>query len=322
MSLSIVIPAYNVEKYLDDCLLSCVNQDIEPSDYEILIINDGSTDTTLETAQRWASEYSCINVISQPNRGLSMARNAGIEASSGDYIMFVDSDDMIRTDSLSSIHEKCMKDNLDMLRIGAADILDGRSRKRFRLEDMGICKGREMMKQQFQVCAPFAIYKREFLDRHSLRFLPGILHEDNLFTPTAYYLADKAASYAQTIYYVRQRPGSITRSANPQKSIDLLKVADLLAGFSAERVENGFRKYFDKQIADCLNGCFKNALCLEDKDREMVSEAILMNKDLFRHFRHSSALTHRIEGVVLEIFPKHALSIYRVLELKRYFRRK
>ena len=117
MLLSIVIPAYNVEKYLDDCLASCSRQDIPASDYEVIVVNDGSKDGTLRIAERWASEHSSIKVISQPNKGLSEARNVGMAVSEGEFIMFIDSDDWIADNCLGRIIGIFRSTEADMVRI-------------------------------------------------------------------------------------------------------------------------------------------------------------------------------------------------------------
>ena len=317
MQLSIIIPAYNAEKYLDECLVSCYRQDMPECDYELIIINDGSDDGTLAKAQEWADKHSNIKIISQENKGLSLSRNAGIEASQGDYLMFLDSDDMLVENSLVRILTKCRKDDLDLLRICAADVIDGQSKRRFIFNDTDIAPGRELLKDKFQVCAPFAAYKREFLMQNSLRFYPGIYHEDNFFTPVAYYLAEKIGTWNRICYLVRQTPGSITRSSNPKRSTDLLKVVELLEKFSSEKVEARYRKYFDKQISDCLNVCFKNACGLESDEQKKIVEMIYGQREIFRHFTGSSAMTHRIEGFLLKLFPRRMLSVYKNLNSLR-----
>ena len=106
IQLSIVIPIYNVEKYLYTCLLSIMTQDIPLTDYEVILINDGSSDGSLVIAERFAAQYSNIRLISQENRGLSGARNRGIEEAQGEYIWFIDSDDYIEIDCISVLDRK------------------------------------------------------------------------------------------------------------------------------------------------------------------------------------------------------------------------
>ena len=97
-AVSIVVPVYNVEAYLEKCLDSLVNQNFD--NYEVIIVNDGSTDKSKEIAQRYENKYSNVVLIDQKNKGLGGARNTGIEAVKGEYILFVDSDDYIHPDTL------------------------------------------------------------------------------------------------------------------------------------------------------------------------------------------------------------------------------
>lgn len=316
MTISIIIPAYNVGKYLDECLGSCLRQDLDVSGYEIIIVNDGSTDGTLDIAQAWASRHSNIKVISQENRGLSEARNAGMEVAEGDYIMFVDSDDLISENILGRLARTCTTHSPDMLRICAADMIGNNVRRRYSYKAFtGLSSGKALLRTRFSVCAPFSIYRRGFLNEYQLRFHPGIYHEDNEFTPRAYYLAERVISIDDIVYLVRQTPNSITRSASSRKSLDLLKVAGLLDAFAQEKAGQEYRKYFDKQISDCLNVCLRNMLNLNPEDRESLKQRIRENRKLFRHFRRSSSLSHRIEGILLTLFPGKMLEIFRILDM-------
>ena len=101
MKLSIIIPAYNVSNYLDKCLESCFKQDLSEKEYEVIVVNDGSEDSTLDIALRWKTLHENLSVISQQNQGLSMARNNGLRAAQGEYVMFLDSDDWYDPNMLS-----------------------------------------------------------------------------------------------------------------------------------------------------------------------------------------------------------------------------
>ena len=96
MKISLIIPVYNVEQYLEKCLLSCLDQDLPQSDYEIIVVNDGSPDGSLAIAERIAATATNITVVSQENGGLSAARNTGLEIAKGKYVWFIDSDDTIK----------------------------------------------------------------------------------------------------------------------------------------------------------------------------------------------------------------------------------
>lgn len=113
--LSIIVPVYNVEPYLERCLLSCLRQDIPQDDYEIIVVNDGSTDGSRAVAERMAGGNGNIKVYSKENGGASSARNYGLKKASGKYVMFVDSDDYLFENVLRSLVQQCEKNHLDVL---------------------------------------------------------------------------------------------------------------------------------------------------------------------------------------------------------------
>ena len=130
MQLSIIIPAYNAEHYLGECLDSCLNQDLPVEDYEIIVVNDGSADATLEVAEKWAGLHNNIKVLSQENQGPSIARNKAIDIAQGKFIMFIDSDDYIVENCLKTLTTRCIEEDLDMLRFCAANVIDGKAVRR------------------------------------------------------------------------------------------------------------------------------------------------------------------------------------------------
>jgi glycosyltransferase involved in cell wall biosynthesis len=124
MKLSIVIPVYNSSNYLDDCLGSLLDQDLNKDKYEIICVNDGSTDNSLDILKLYAEKHQNIKVINQENKGHSTARNVGLKAAKGKYVWFVDSDDFIDGNSLSTIISYMEKNDIDFLTIGLRNVLN------------------------------------------------------------------------------------------------------------------------------------------------------------------------------------------------------
>ena len=126
VKVSVIVPVYNVEKYLKDCLNSVINQTLE--DIEIICVNDGSTDNSLAILEDYAKKDSRIKIINQKNKGLSGARNTGMKHVQGEYILFLDSDDWLKEDALSELYWSHLDDNLDMLFFQTVDYYeeDGR----------------------------------------------------------------------------------------------------------------------------------------------------------------------------------------------------
>jgi len=324
MKLSIVIPAYNVEKYLGQCLESCFRQDLESDEYEVIVVNDGSMDATPEIALQWESSHSNMKVISQENKGLSEARNCGLAAAKGEYTMFLDSDDWIVDNCLRSLIDKCLQDKLDILRFCAARMINGSPYRMFSYKGFAeTSPGKDLLKTRFFVCVPFSIYRTDFLRENGLSFYPGIYHEDNEFTPRAYYLAERVGSVDDLIYCLRQTPGSITHSVNPKKVKDLLKVSEQLMTFAEQSVTTKYRSAIYKQSADCINACFRELNRMDKRDSAILFDSIYRSRrQIFGYFLKSASIKHRIEGMLMYIFPKRMLGLNRLLDLVHYKERR
>ena len=247
MRFSIIIPVYNVEKYLRDCLDSVLGQSL--SDWEAVCVNDGSTDHSLSILEEYASRDSRITIISQPNGGLSAARNTGMNAAKGDYVIFLDSDDWLEPNALDIIASS----------MGDEDLLCYSGRRYYEQENsynnsdelqerhyssgIDYYNDNALRKRDFAfVCVVLRAYKRSYLEMNGLRFKEGILHEDNLFTPVACYYARMVSTINKCLYNYRVRRESITTVNNPKRLSDLMCTANELAAFFVHK------KGFDKTV--------------------------------------------------------------------------
>lgn len=164
IKISLIIPVYNVEQYLEQCLNSCLNQDLPIDDFEIIVINDGSKDNSLSIANEFEQKYRNIKVYSQVNQGLSTARNKGLSLAKGEYVWFIDSDDWIKSQSLRKITDLCIENSLDALSISAANVIGDSIERRSNYKSNDIFNGKDVLKMGvINVCAPFTIYKRDYL---------------------------------------------------------------------------------------------------------------------------------------------------------------
>lgn len=221
MRLSVIIPVYNTGAYLAACINSCLDQDIPSDDYEIILVNDGSTDDSAEIIEEYWSEYPNVRVHSQRNCGLSVARNVGLDMARGDYLWFVDSDDMIRKNCLNSLLDYA--EGSDVLAFGPM-----LHRHRMSGSDYIVAT-----KGHFQHPVQYYIFRRQFLIDNELRFYPGIFHEDSEFTPRALYFADSLVICTDSCYSRTVRPDSITRSMDIRRAYDLIFVAGRMKDFIA-----------------------------------------------------------------------------------------
>lgn len=316
--LSIIIPVYNVELFVEKCIRSCETQDINKDEYEIIVVNDGSTDNSLNIVNDLARRFPNIRVFSQSNAGLSAARNKGIQNARGDYIMFVDSDDWIAEKCLGKICSKLKIEQPDALAICAANVKgDGMIERRQAYADVTPMSGYELLKKGVSPCAPFAIWSAKFFKKYELSFFEGIFHEDSEFTPRAYYLADKVSFVNDIIYYVFQNPNSITRTPNPKRAFDLVNVVCThLSKFCKSIVRKEHRPVFYNLIALYLNNALAY-ICMADKrQQKLLDDAIFLNEHLILDMQNASSIKYRLEVFLFRVFPKHYVRIYKLLKLR------
>jgi len=228
---SIVIPVYNVEAYLAECLSSAVNQDHE--NIEIIAINDGSTDASLFILEELQTRHNNIIIRSIKNQGLSAARNLGLEIATGEYILFLDSDDFIEKNTVSTCLKSFREHQSDIVFFSARIFFDGIDAsiyKKFSGErapplQNTTLSGRSFFSQSIKlksylVSACLYMYKRQGLG--DIKFYPGILHEDNLFT-TRLLLENPHAKIfciSDSLYNRRVRPDSIMTQKKQERHIN------------------------------------------------------------------------------------------------------
>lgn len=223
MKLSIIVPIYNVEKYLERCVVSLINQDISLSDYEIILVNDGSTDNSLSVAYAIQKKYEIVKVLSQENQGLSGARNTGLDNAKGEYLMFIDSDDYLKPNCLGALLTKCKKHDLDVCHYKLAVMKpDGKivDDTFVGLEFDKIYNGLQIIKDGQligSVCSN--IYKRSIFETNKLRFTLGITHEDVEFTPRLFANVNKVmvVDAAPYVYFYNDNSLSTAPSFEKRK---------------------------------------------------------------------------------------------------------
>lgn len=240
MQLSIIIPVYNTALYLAACMDSVLRQSSAES-VEVICVNDGSTDDSATILHTYAERYSNVRIISQPNGGLSAARNTGLRAANGEYVLFLDSDDRIKPDTLS-ILDANLSECPDILAFGSElwyyenEYSVPNDKFNHRQYDR-MLSGQQYL-DQF-VCergwgpsaACFYAYRRTFLRQHSLCFPVGLLHEDELFVPQACALAQNVKILSNILYEYRMRENSIVHSAKLKSYQDKMVISEYLYDF-------------------------------------------------------------------------------------------
>lgn len=208
---SVIVPVYNVEKYLKRCLDSLINQTL--SDIDIICINDGSKDSSLQILEQYAQKDSRIVIYNQENSGLSVARNTGLEHASGEYIGFVDSDDWVDLDFYEKLYNSAKNNNAD---IAVADFIrehPNKKPKRLKLKEEKIYTTPEdkfmICKVHREGCVWNKIYRTEFIKSINLKFVPKMYYEDRDFTIRSLYFSKKLVTTPNTYYRYFVNPKSI-----------------------------------------------------------------------------------------------------------------
>lgn len=245
MRFSIIIPVYNVERYLRECLDSVSDQTF--SDWEAICVNDGSTDGSATILEDYASKDGRFKIVAQPNRGLSAARNTGMDAAKGEYILFLDSDDWLKSNALETLAQSLNDEDMlcfsgrrffeETNSFNPSDVLPEKTYD----SGMDYYNDNALLPRDFAfVCVVLRTYKRSFLIENNLRFKEGIFHEDNLFTPLACYYATNVRVVNACLYNYRVRANSITTTEDLKRLDDLMETANELAAFFVAK--QGFDK--------------------------------------------------------------------------------
>lgn len=252
--ISFIVPVYNVQKYIKQCVESLCNQTIK--DIEIIIVDDGSEDDSIKIIKQFNDKR--ILIISQENRGLSAARNAGLEIANGEYIAFIDSDDFIGDNkAYEEMYNIAINEKSEIV-AGNAIWYYSEEKKYTMLRDKTLFFKSPMDSEQFfiscmksnMVYAPvwLNLYKRSILVNNNIWFKEGVYHEDEEFTPRVLLKANKVSIYNKTFYIYRQRGGSITNSnLSFKKGMDFLEIClqleNILSDIRNDELKFLFKKY-------------------------------------------------------------------------------
>lgn len=277
---TIIIPVYNVQDYIRECITSIQSQTY--TNLDILIINDGTKDESINVIQDLIDSDDRIRVINQLNQGLSGARNTGIDNAKGDYIAMVDSDDKIKPLFIERLLEIAQMTNADIVR-GSFRDLDGNIPKGWIADfKTPVTTGADVLDKFLDNNTSFVVwsslYKTEFLIDNKLRFIPRILLEDGDFTSRAYLKAETVVTTNITEYQYRIRPGSILTSNNAQRMSD--SEALVIQNFIKlhDSITDIYRQYIIAKviyafIRDWTRILSKNHVDLNETQKDIYSKA-------------------------------------------------
>lgn len=313
---SVIVPVYNVEKYLDKCMNSLVNQTLE--DIEIIVINDGSTDNSLKILNKYKKKYpNKLIIIDQENKGISVARNNGIEIATGKYIGFVDSDDYVKYDMFEKLYNKIEKTKSDIVVCDFEEYYMKTGKFKY-MNFTNNIKSKNLYEDASIIntidYAPWnKLFKKDLFN--DIRFLKNIKYEDLNAILKTFLIASKISLVKESLYIYRINDTGETRTVNKkvkdiliilQDLIDYSKSIDVFNKIKVELRELAVNKCFfyliysyhlkdakfsyefRQEIINFLNKNFQNwrLVLLKNKSLEirLISKLVLMNNAVFKYF--------------------------------------
>ena len=227
--LSFIVPFYNVEPYIEECIRSLYNQDVPQEEYEVICVDDCSPDGSRAIVEHLQKEYPTLRLLTHAtNKRQGGARNTGLREAKGEYVWFVDSDDYLKPNCLKDMLELAEKEDLDVLKF----YFDRENGKEEMLASEGVVSGSSLIFDvqtnihlSMRCCSAVQqIIKREFLQRNGIIFAENVQYEDDDFSYQIHALAGRTRLIAQKPYVVRSTPNSTTRRQN-----DFRRVRDIYA---------------------------------------------------------------------------------------------
>lgn len=301
--ISVIVPVYKVEDYLDRCVESILNQTL--NDIEVILVNDGSPDKSGKMCDEWAKKDERIRVIHKKNGGLSDARNHGLDAATGDFVAFIDSDDWIDKDMFEILYKAAIEHKADIAECSWRCIYSDRIEEE--TENTGaIITGdnifalqSELRWQYFKPIACNKIYDRRKIF-HNVRYPVGKIHEDEYTTHRAFYNADKLVYVDESKYnYDRTREESITASFK-EKNLDVIDAMKDRLDFFYEKglveLQDEMENMYFWVLFDCLYKCSVAGI-YTDRVKKLIADT---NDDYFLNIELNISSEHKFELSLLK----------------------
>ena len=294
---SIIVPVYNVEKYIKKSLDSILNQSFK--DYEVIVVNDGTKDNSIELIKDYP-----VKIINQKNQGLSVARNTGVKHATGEYIIFIDSDDWIEKDLLKKLN-KSSSDSPDLIRFQIQEVYeDGKTIKFNELpfeHKNGPDAFEEIVKYHFVENAWCYAIKKEYYEKEKFEFKKGTIHEDFGLIPLVIMKSNKVNSISYIGYNYLQRQGSIMNNVDYEKTIK--KVSDMFTHYKYLISEINKTKLNSKTFRSYAANSIILKICELNKKEYKEYLNILKKQEVFDNLLVDN-LPRRIKRCLLKISPK------------------
>jgi len=314
--ISVIVPVYDMEKYLDECVVSILGQTY--SNFELVLVDDGSKDSSGAMIDAWGKKDDRVIAIHKPNGGISSARNRGIDIAKGEYLVFVDSDDYVAPEYLEVLLQTAKDANADMAMCGMYALFqDECCRASSMPMETQIFTSQKYM-ERFYINTGFfsvvwnKIYKKKLFD--TVRFSEGRINEDTIITPQLVAQTNKVAYIAEPLYFYRQRKGSIMHFEKKEQGIlNLLHIYEELIQQHEQKKEEHLCRLAQKVY---LNKSFEQFSNIRKSNRPEIREKQRKYCRLMLEYSGFSALV-KIKMLVFTCFPGLYGKMYKKGTVKR-----
>lgn len=302
IDLSVIIPIYNVEKYITKCIDSLLRQNNDRIQY--IFVDDGSPDNSYEIVSKYAQNNPCFTIVRQGNKGLGGARNEGMKHAKGKYVLFVDSDDYIEPNSLEKLVDIAVSNNADILQAKCKLIYeDGRIEYNETKMDENIVEDGKywLCNNHVDFAACFCLYSLKMLRDNDLRFMEGVYHEDMDFKIRAVYYAKRMMEVDNSFYNYLMRESSISHEKSLRRCEDYFKVAHSLSTWARDNADDNtyrefFRNYFGFLYSHMVNICVIENISM----KEFLSDENRRQEILY-YLQDSKSKKYLMEYILLKL---------------------
>lgn len=301
LKLSFILPCYNVERYIADCLNSIYSQDLSEDEFEVICVNDCSTDGTRNEILEIQKQHSNLVLLDQPRNMYSgAARNRGLEVAKGDYIWFVDSDDRVKPNVASHLLEMSYADDLDILLFNYDEFADGHFGTFNQIKDMfrdvEVMEGGRFVEREFKCNLSrlsllwLRLVKRSLIEKNQIRFSNLYISQDGPFAWESLLMADRVKSISERCYYFRASAQSITANKNTAKKaavwsfqypFQIQGVADRVK----HRAPQGVMAWLEQSVRFEVNQFALRYLRLPDDEKSKYYRAMKTEKGWYGRFK-------------------------------------
>lgn len=314
LRLSFILPCYNVERYIADCLISIYSQDLPEDEFEVICVNDCSTDGTRNEIVEIQKQHANLILLDQPKNMYSgAARNRGLEVAKGDYIWFVDSDDRVKQNVAGRLLEMAYTDDLDILMFNFDEFADGHFGTFNKIKDLfrdtEVMEGGQFVKGEFRCNLSslsllwLRLVKRALIEKNQIRFSNLYISQDVPFAWESLLLAKRVRSISERCYNYRSNEQSITANKNTAKKaavwsfqypVQIQAVAEKVKG----QVPEGVLAWLDRSVRIEVNQFALRYLRLPEEEKTKYYQAMCDEKGWYGRFNRYLSRKNRVVYLV------------------------